>query len=458
MSQAKTMPSDLSDEWQRGFAWVEHQLGGTVCNLRRQGRWRPAWFFDLERADGLVPLYFRGSRGHDEGERVESVLEHEANIFRVLEANSLPVPHIHGMCPDPEGIVMDRCPGRFNLATLDDREQARSVFHHYIELLAQMHAIDPAEFEAHGMERREGERLLALGDFDQWVAQYRRAKRRPEPMLEFAVQWVYRNIPRGRSEVTFVSADSGQFLFEDGRVTALLDMETGYLGDPLADLGGLLCRDLGEPLGELGPALRHYAQVSGRDVDLDVVHFHGLRFNLCTPLAMAQFVAGAQPEVDHAMYQAWSIVWGRAALAGIARMLGAELPEIDAYELDPTRRAPAAESLVQMLGDLRKHAGDDEARVYELDRPYRLALALQRADSLSPAFDRAEREEIGKILGHSVSDLGAADAELERYVSEAGPEQDIELLCYFYRRTLRDHELHRPALFEYADRTLQPIE
>ena len=175
--------AELSPDWRRGFEWVEGELGGRVRNLRRQGRWRPAWFFDLERDGETLPLYFRGDRGHAETERVASVLDHEANIYRVLEANGLPVPHVHAMCPAPRGIVMDRCPGRFNLATLEDREQARAILEHYIELLVGMHAIEPAEFEAYGMERRGGERALALGDFDQWVAQFRRAKRRPEPAL-----------------------------------------------------------------------------------------------------------------------------------------------------------------------------------------------------------------------------------------------------------------------------------
>jgi aminoglycoside phosphotransferase (APT) family kinase protein len=458
MPAAPPILADLSPTWRRAFEWVERELGGHVCNLRRQGRWRPAWFFDLEREGELVPLYFRGDRGHAEGARVSSVLDHEANIFRVLEANGLPVPHVYGICPDPAGIVMDRCPGRFNLATLADEEERRSVFDHYIELLVKMHAIDPAEFEAHGMERLEGERALALGDFDQWVAQYRKAKRRPEPMLEFAIQWVYRNIPSGRREVTFVSADSGQFLFDEGRVTALLDMETGYLGDPLADLGGLLTRDLGEPMGPLAPAFRRYAELSGRDVDLDVVRFHGVRFNLCTPLSMAHFVAGAQPEIDFAMYQAWSIVWGRGALAGMAELLRIELPEIQPHGEQATLRAPAYDGLVHMLQQLRDEVGDDGARFYERDRPYRLALYLQRAETLGPAFDREEREEIGKLLGHSVDDLIAANAELERYVVEAGPEHDVELLRYFYRRTLREHELCRPALGDYEDRTLPPID
>jgi len=458
MSEEPTTLSELDPSWQQGFQWVERELGGRVCNLRRQGRWRPAYFFDLERDDELVPLYFRGDRGHAEGERVGSVLDHEANIFRVLEANGLPVPHIYGMCPEPEGIVMERCPGQFNLATVDDEVRRAAILDHYIELLVKMHAIDPAEFEARGMQRADSSHSQALGDFDQWVAQYRKAKRRPEPMIEFATQWVYRNLPSGREEVTFVSADSGQFLFEKDRVTALLDMETGYLGDPLADLGGLLCRDLGEPLGPLAPACKLYEKLSGREVDLDVVRFHALRFNLCTPLVMAHFVAGAQPEVDHAMYQAWWIVWGRAALAGMAELMRIDLPEIDPVEEQPTLRTPAYASLVHMLEELRSQAGEDEAVFYERDRPYRLARSLERADLVGPAMDQCEREEIAAILGHPVDDLLTADAKLEEYVLAAGPEEDEKLLRYFYRRILRAHELHRPALFEYADRVLQPLE
>ncbi len=450
--------TELPDDWRRAFAWVERELGGRVCNLQRQGRWRPAYFFDLDRDGELLPLYFRGDRGHAEGERVAGVLDHEANIYRVLEASGLPVPHVYGLCRDPDGIVMDRCPGSFNLATVADERERRQILDHYIELLVQMHAVDPAAFEARGLQRLEGERALALGDFDQWVEQYRSAKRRPEPMLEFAIQWVYRNVPTGRREVTFVSADSGQFLFEDGRVTALLDMETGYLGDPLADLGGLLCRDLGEPLGELAPAFRRYGELSGREVDLDVVRFHGVRFNLCTPLAMAHFEAGAQPGIDYAMYRAWSIVWGRATLAGIAELLRVELPEIAPCQERPTLRTPAHDSLVHMLGELRDQVADDEALFYERDRAYRLAQYLRRVELLGPELDRVQREELGKILGHPVHDLVAANEELERQVLEAGPERDVELLRYFHRQTLREHELHRPALFDYVDRTLQPIE
>ena len=71
-------------------------------------------------------------------------------------------------------------------------------------------------------------------------------------------------MPEHRRDCTFVTGDSGQFLFDEGRVTAMLDMELGYLGDPLADLGGLFCRDLTESMGDLDVAIERYASATGR--------------------------------------------------------------------------------------------------------------------------------------------------------------------------------------------------
>ena len=99
-----------------------------------------------------------------------------------------------------------------------------------------------------------------------------------------------------------------------------------------------------------------------------------------------------------------------------------------------------------------------EGRRYEIDQPLRLALSLQQADALGPAFDAIEREEIAALLGHRVEDLAQANAELEQRVLASGPERDAEFLGYFLRRIQREHELHRPALLQYGDRELQPFE
>ena len=88
-----------------------------------------------------LPLYLRGERGDlDHG---AYPFEHEMHVLQVMESEGLPVPHIYGLIPDPKMIVMDKMPGRFNLATADDEAERVSVLNHYMELLADLHAIDP---------------------------------------------------------------------------------------------------------------------------------------------------------------------------------------------------------------------------------------------------------------------------------------------------------------------------
>ena len=99
----------VSESWQKGFAWIESELGGSLVSAERQPRWRPAWFLDLEREGERVPLYFRGDRG-EAGTGLYS-LEREQRVLEFLEAHGIPVPHVYGFCPEPRGIVMERCAG-----------------------------------------------------------------------------------------------------------------------------------------------------------------------------------------------------------------------------------------------------------------------------------------------------------------------------------------------------------
>ena len=69
-----------------------------------------------------------------------------------------------------------------------------------------------------------------------------RSKAQPEPLIELALRWLARRAPGERKEVAFLTGDAGQFVFEHGRVTAVLDLELACLGDPLADLGALRSR------------------------------------------------------------------------------------------------------------------------------------------------------------------------------------------------------------------------
>src|SRR3546814_7216559 len=57
-----------------------------------------------------------------------------------------------------------------------------------------------------------------------------------DPFMEFCTVWLRRNVPEHRSRISFVTGDFGQFLSEGPEVTAILDVEVGYLGDHPHDL------------------------------------------------------------------------------------------------------------------------------------------------------------------------------------------------------------------------------
>jgi len=426
----------LPAEWQRAFAWVEATLGGPIVRFERQPRWRPAWNFDVLREGRVLPLHFRGARI----ERGVYPLEREMRVLQLLEREGIPVPHVHGFCPDPQGILMDRAPGRANLATAASETERVAVQRHYIELLARMHAIDPARCEAIGMERPRSAEALARCDLDFYLRPFREAKQQPEPLIELALRWLERRAPRDRTQVAFLTGDAGQFVFEEGRVTAVLDLELACLGDPLADVGALRCRDLSEPLGDLTSAVRHYEAVSGAPADRRVIDYHTARFALCTPLAVANLIARPPQWLDLVQYTAWYWVYGRAALEAIAMREGIAL---DAPSLPPPARSEAAGG-----ADFDSYARDAAARVATWRARQAEHGAALAADFLADA---------AKLLGSTPRSVAEADAALEALVLSAPPEREVEILRALHRRCLREEALLQPVLRELEGVAVQRI-
>ena len=442
--QREHRPERAPEEWRRAFAWIERELGGSVVRAERQPRWRPAWLLNLERDGETLPLYFRGARVEvDDG---AAALGYEMRIFEVLAAHDIPVPRIYGLCPDPSGIVMERCAGRANLASARDDAEREAVVDHYIEILARVHRIDVAAFEAVGLHRPKDSEELALADFDSWEQRYRAAKQRPEPAIEFLVRWVRRNLPRASRPVAFICADSGQFLFEAGRVTTLLDLEIACLGDPVADLGGLRSRDLSEPLGDLSRAIRCYEAQSGEAVDREVLDFHTVRFALVTPLAVAGLVAAEPPGIDLVQYLGWYLVWTRSALEVVANRLGVELAPSNASVDTRSSDAPARS----------ESDGGGFAR-YRESAAARLATYRERQQAMGPGLDAEDLDDVSRFLGRGFTSCADADRVLEEWVLAAGPEREVECVALLHRRILRREAILEPVMQELAGARMQRI-
>jgi hypothetical protein len=436
----------LEEAWRRAFDWVEEKLGARIVSFERQARWRPAFFLELDRDGESLSIYLRGERGElDHG---IYPLEHESRVLQILESEGIPVPHVHGFCPDPHAIVMDKVPGRANLATADSEQERVDVLDHYIDLLADMHSIDPKRFEEIGIERPKNAEALGFCDLDRWERGYRESKNRPEPIIEFVTAWLRRNVPTQREEVSCLAVDAGQFLFSEGRVTAFLDLELACLGDPAADLAGMRGRDMAEPLGDLASAFDRYYAKTGKRIPKDILDYHTVRFNLYTPYTCAPLVVEPPDTVDLVQYLGWYWVWSRACVEVIADGAGIELPSPVIPEPIATPYGSGHELLVDKLASLRSEA--DGFLAYELDTAWRNAFYLRRVESMWPEMAGDEAAEIDKMLGRVTKPLHR-EAEFESFVVEHGAKHEEELLQFFQKRCLRQEALMGPAMRELVD-------
>jgi len=102
----------------------------------------------------------------------------------------------------------------------------------FTDALAALHNI-PAPELARGVSVENA----ATVQIDEWERNYRRWALRAHPMFELALQWARAHRPVA-PRVSMIHGDYrlGNFLEQDGRITAILDWELVHLGDPHEDL------------------------------------------------------------------------------------------------------------------------------------------------------------------------------------------------------------------------------
>jgi len=263
--------------------------------------------------------------------------------------------------------------------------------------------------------------------------------------------WLRENVPSHRDRVSCLVGDSGQFLFDRGRVTALLDIEFAALGDPLCDIGALLSRDLSEPLGDLSRGIAGYRERIGESFEVRDVLYQAVRFSIFTPMSVCFLCAAPPPGLNLVQYEGWNLVYGRIPLQLIADLEGVEIepPELPAAR--DHRYAPVWDSLLDLL------SAPGGADAYTLDTAGRLAQYAREIDRRGDRLEQQDLEEAGALLGSRPRDWREADAALEKRAIEAGPAERPDLLRFLVRRSLRREALLGVALRELQGATAQTL-
>ena len=217
--------------------------------------------------------------------------------YRILDAVSPhfpPAPRVYLACEDPEVIgatffIMERRRGlvlrrAVPTAYRDLADLPRRASQAFTDCLAQLHSIDIFRHGLDSLGRPEGflERQVRG-----WTGRWERSKTEDLPEMAHLRDWLIERLPRSQRATVVhndYKLDNMMLDAEDpGRVSAVLDWEMTSVGDPLIDVGIVMCywaqpndpEMRREAISALttGPGwytreelLKHYAAATGHDL------------------------------------------------------------------------------------------------------------------------------------------------------------------------------------------------
>jgi aminoglycoside phosphotransferase (APT) family kinase protein len=172
----------------------------------------------------------------------------EYRVISALAPTGVPVPRVYLLCEDPEVIgapfyVMQRVEGtvyRDKSQTTDmSAQRARALSFALVDVLADLHAVDPAQVGLADFGRPEGfmQRQVA-----RWGKQLAGSRSREVPGIDALHEALGDAVPVPQRS-TILHGDyrlDNAIVDDQDRIAAVLDWEMAALGDPLADVG-LLC-------------------------------------------------------------------------------------------------------------------------------------------------------------------------------------------------------------------------
>lgn len=329
------LPEELLD-------WIETATGGRVVAAKRggEGASRQAWAVDLAGPAGPEQLFcLRDAAGGSGGS------SKDAAVLRALATTTIPVPRVRARSDALSALLLERIPGRSDFPAVDRESEREPTARDLMRLTARLHALDVARLDLPhlgpvgpaldparaGLEQLAG-LLATLGDG-------------ALPLQRFAARWLERHRPRS-IRISLVHSDMGpgNFLYQGGRVTALLDWEVAHWGDPMEDLAAIAVRDMATPIGPLAMRYAEYAAAGGAAIDLAGIAWYRVFILARNTSLIALGLRRDLEPASRASLERFQLLLLRALALCLCDVVGVPRPEADeADEADEAAGAGAGD-------------------------------------------------------------------------------------------------------------------
>lgn len=440
--------------------WISDTAGGRVVDIDRRpgGGRREAWIVDVETPEGeLRPLFLRYDRLAPEERGDTFTLHREAEFYRALEGSAVPTPAIVGVHPREQAILSERIPGQAWFSLLRDEQERISVASDFMRILAAMHQVDPHNLKLPDQDPDVGLRQLVHREIDTWESIYRTADGDPDPLIDLASTWVRQNVPAADGPIAIIQGDTGpgNFLYQDGKVTAVLDLELGHLGDPHDDLAWVTVRAVQEPFTDMRDRFADYSRASGMPVDLDRVRY----YRVLAELRIVILAHGVNPdplsEVGNGL--AYGLLHRRLLVEALADVLGIRLESPAPVEAVPTEREWLYDAALEQIRQIIVPRSEDAFVIARSKGLARILKYLRDADRYADSITARDLDDLEAALGHRPETVSGGTAALvEQHATGQVP---IEVVLNLFARQIagRTQQL-RSAMGALADRHFDDLD
>ena len=272
----------------------------------------------------------------------------EHDLIEALRVHtSLPVSRSYGYEMDASvfgecAMVIQRMHGSGQTSNLfnggDDADQVDDVVRHLCEMMAELHSADVDRLNVDGqMSDPRGVGIDTSSwdaymdsTFEYYISSYPTFAYDPSAQIVLdAALTLRRHKPRPlRLSLVHGDFNPANFLYEDGKVTALIDWENSRVGDPREDLGWMVAMDqmsdtsvMSHPRDE-GGFLAYYNKLTGLGVTQDELNYFVLfgTLNIAVPVSAA--IQRRVAKEHHQLLHLYMLQPALATLVGFTRVLG----------------------------------------------------------------------------------------------------------------------------------------
>lgn len=431
-------------------AWVEAATRGRILRSSKAsgGNRRQSWAIDLAMSDGAeLQVLLRFDQRPDAAGAEPWTIEREAQVYQAIRDIPIRAPKLIDFNSQLCAVLTDRATGVAELRRLKDDVAKQHIARQFMADLATLHRqpTDGIVLSASAAGPRMSDHIV--NELNIWEAMYREVGE-DDPLLEFAFLWLRKHVPdTDRAPVlTHGDAGPGNFMYDGGELTALIDWEFAHMGDPMDDLAWFSMRCVMEPVPDYFAALRCYEEAVGAPIDRASLLYH--RVLVSTRVVVIRHRNFAS-EPAHAIVSRG--LNRRLLVEALSAASGTEIEPARPVDSPETANTALFDRVIGDLGNIIVPRSTDPAAASAAKNAAKVVKYLKAIDRFGTDIEAVELAELERMLGQRPPSVDAGQQALCAALRQGGVTFD-QALSYFAGAGLRGAQLSAEASGSIAGR------